>query len=87
MTYATLLWCNLRISESTNIAVWAMYRSQHGQRDSTIQLVNLLCEISAKRFSHLVIMGDLNFKEIDSDKLKTTEIEKHISSSCIPRRH
>ena len=63
------VWCNLRISESTNIVVGAMYRSPYGQRENTIQLVNLLLEISARRFSHSVIMGDFNFKEIDWDKL------------------
>ena len=50
------------------------------QRKNTIHLVNLLREISARRFSHLVIMGDFNFKEIDWDNLETNESENHISS-------
>ena len=57
-----------------------MYKSPHGHREKTTHLVNLLCEISARRFSYLVIMGDFNFKEIDWDKLETTESENHISS-------
>ena len=52
----------------------------HDQRENTIQLVNLLHEISARRFSHLVIMVDFNFKEIDWDNLEKSESKNHISS-------
>ena len=57
-----------------------MYRSPNGQRENITNLVNLLRKISSKRFSHLVIMGDFNFKEIDWNKLETTKSENHISS-------
>ena len=42
------VWCNLRISESINIVVGAMYRSPNGQRENITHLVNLLREISSK---------------------------------------
>ena len=53
------VWCNLRILDSTNIVVGAMYRSPNGQRENTTHLVNLLREISSRRFSHLVIMSEM----------------------------
>ena len=62
-----------------------MHRSPHGQHENTIQLANLLPEISARRFFHLVVMDDFYFKEVDWGNLETTKSENHISSFFLER--
>lgn len=43
-------------------------------------MVDLLKNVSREKFSHVLIMGDFNLKEIDWENYESTESENHIAS-------
>ena len=74
------VWCKIKISETSSLLVGGIYRSPNSQRENSLHLIDLFCQISNKRFSHVLIMGDFNFREINWENLESPENEKHISS-------
>ena len=74
------IWCKIKISDTSSLLVGGIYRSPNSQRENSLHLIDLLRQISNKRFSHVLIMGDFNFREINWENLESPENENHISS-------
>ena len=59
------LWVSIKLKGGDKLVVGCVYRSPSSDQTLVEQMCNLLCEISDTQPSHLVIMGDFNFPEID----------------------
>ena len=74
------IWCKIKISDTSSLLSGGIYRSPNSQRENSLHLIDLLCQINNKRLSHVLIMGDFNFREINWENLESPENENHISS-------
>ena len=74
-------WLRLRLLKcGDKILVGCIYRSPSSSRDNFNHLVELLRKISSSRYSHLLLMGDFNLREIDWNNCTTTVGEDHVAT-------
>ena len=59
------IWCKLSLTRGDNLLIGCIYRSPHSNADNNQNLHNLLKNMCAQKPSHILILGDFNFKEIN----------------------
>ena len=65
-SFQEALWINIKLKNKDKLLLGVVYRSPSGEGQlSTEALCALLETVHASRPSHLVIVGDFNYKEID----------------------
>ena len=77
---------SISFSNNTNLLVACLYRSESGSKKNNENLKKLLIEIDQMKFSHKLVVGDLNYKHIDWETWQThkSEIsEEHCFIKCI----
>ena len=74
------IWANINLKNQDSLLVVCLHRSPSSSRENFNKLTNVLYHVKSLRHSHLLLMGDLNFKEIDWVNQATTVSEDHIST-------
>lgn len=59
------LWVRIKLCGDDSLVIGGIYRSPSSEAHQTVELCNLLTDITRQNPSHLLIMGDFNFCEID----------------------
>ena len=74
------VWAKIKLNATDTLLVECIYRSPNSTRENTDLLFRLLRNVSKKKFSHILIMGDFNFKEVNWNECTTTVGEDHIAT-------
>ncbi len=59
------IWCTLKLKDNDKLLLGCIYRSPSTNNESTHSLCNLLQEVDEAKPSHMLIVGDFNYPEID----------------------
>lgn len=59
------IWVSMNLSGGNKLLVGCVYRSPSSSEENNRKLYDLITEAGERKYSHLVIMGDFNFKNID----------------------
>ena len=73
------LWCEVKLRGNDKLLIACIYRSEGGTSENNRSLNNLLKEATQKRYTHLLIMGDFNYKDIKWNQNWSTP---GLSESC-----
>ena len=64
------VWCSVRLKGADNLLVGCIYRSPgNSSKENNDNLNRLLLEVSNKNYSHILIAGDFNYKNIDWENM------------------
>ena len=64
-SFKDAIWCEIRLCRGDKLLVGCVYRSPNSTNDNNALLLELLKSATNGRHSHVVIMGDFNYPEID----------------------
>ena len=64
-SFKDAIWCEIRLCRGDKLLVGCVYRSPNSTNDNNALLLALLKSATNGRHSHVVIMGDFNYPEID----------------------
>ena len=70
------LFIAIKINKTEKFLVGCIYRSNSGTIENNLGLNRLLQKVTTLKYSHLLIVGDFNYKQIDWDTLTTNKGEK-----------
>ena len=65
--YQEYVWCKLSLVRGDKLLIGCIYRSPHSNADNNQNLQNMLRNVCAQKPSHVLFLGDFNFKEINWD--------------------
>ena len=82
-TYKEHVWCQLYLARGDKLLVCCIYRSPHSTVDNDFKLYDMFRNICAKKPSHILILGDFNFKEIDWENYSCNTNETHPAYNCL----
>jgi len=71
--YDRIVWCKVKSEDGIELLIGVCYNSNNGKifgNDTHLLLRQLLCEVSQY---HVLIMGDLNYPDIDWETLTATD--------------
>jgi len=69
-------WCTMSLNNCDRLIIGTVYRSPNLSDEQNTKLIRMMEEVSKMNSSHLLIMGDLNFPEIDWDnEISRTSID------------
>ena len=74
------VWAKIKLNATDTLLVGCIYCSPDSTRENTDLLSSLLRNVSKKKFSHILIMGDFNFNELYLNECTTTVGEDHIAT-------
>ena len=64
-SYDDAVWCEIRLHKGDKIIVGCIYRSPNSTRDNNKLLLDMLQKVNDGSYSHVIIMGDFNYPEIN----------------------
>lgn len=59
------VWCNVRLRSQDSLLVGVVYRSPNSDEQFDCQLNNAIREVTSMNCSHVLIVGDFNYLDID----------------------
>ena len=71
------VWCKLSLAKGDKLILGCIYRSPHSTVENITKLYDMLTSICASNPSHILILGDFNFKEINRDLFNCNVNETH----------
>ena len=74
------VWCKIKLQHNDMLFIGCIYRSPNCSLENTNELLSLFPSISKMGFSHILVVGDFNFKEINWKTNMSTVSENHIST-------
>ena len=72
--------CSIKLKEKDKLLICNVYRSPNSCQDNNKQLLQLLRNIHQQNYSHILITGDFNYKEINWGTNSTGANENHPAS-------
>ncbi|MEW8545737.1 MAG: endonuclease/exonuclease/phosphatase family protein, partial [Candidatus Thiodiazotropha sp.] len=78
--YEESVWCAVQLRGGDRLLVGCIYRSPNSPHENTRKLKELLYGAVGKKYSHLLIMGDFNFREIDWSRQRSSANIEHSST-------
>ncbi len=73
------IWCTIKLKDSDKLLIECIYRSPSTNNDNTQRLCNLRQEIDEINPSHLLIVGDFNFPEVNWSNYHLKAPQNHSS--------
>ena len=64
-SYDDAVWCEIRLHKGDKMIVGCIYRSPNSTRDNNKLLLDMLQKVNDGSYSHVIIMGDFNYPEIN----------------------
>ncbi len=77
------IWCKIKLRKNDNLVIGCVYKSPSCTAENVDNLTKTLKEITELNSSHLLIMGDFNFKEINWEHYMSTVGERHMSTQFL----
>ena len=77
------IWCEIRLLGEDKLLFGCIYRSPSSTDTSSKDLIKLINKACDVKYSHLLIVGDFNFSEIDWDTWTSSAGDNHGSSALI----
>lgn len=74
------VWCKIQLKESNTFLMGCIYRSPNCTFENSEHLRSLLRTVCQEKYSHVLIMGDFNHKEINWIENSTVVGENHVAS-------
>ena len=62
--YEENVWCEINLKGKDKLLIGCIYRSENGSNENNGKLNEMLKEASTKGYTHMLIMGDFNYKGI-----------------------
>ena len=59
------LWCRIKLKDQNEIVFGCIYRSPSSTSENLLYINRMLKSVIDQRFSHILIVGDFNMKEIN----------------------
>ena len=59
------VWCSVKLHNNDSLLVGSVYRSPNAPDSDNEKVMLMINEVMQTKHSHLLIMGDFNFPEID----------------------
>ena len=66
-TFEESIWCEGKLEGKDRLLIGCIYRSESGSNENNSKLRELIQKISKLSYSHILIMGDFNYKDIKWD--------------------
>ena len=63
-TFEESIWCEGKLEGNDRLLIGCIYRSESGTTENNNKLRELIWKISTLGYSHVLIMGDFNYKDI-----------------------
>ena len=76
-TLESSIWCQVKLNRKDTLLVGVCYRSPSSTDINNDALMEQLMLIDTMKVSHVLIMGDFNFKEIDWDNQSVKTSDNH----------
>ncbi len=77
------VWAKIKLIGNDSLLIGCIYKSPNCTRDMFEKLTTQLKLIKDQRYSHLLIMGDFNFKEINWSNYTTNVSEYHMATQFL----
>ena len=77
------VWCVIRLKDNDNLLIGCIYRSPNSSQENNDCLLHLIRAVCGRRSSHLLIMGDFKYSEVDWVSYTSSANESHGSSKLI----
>ncbi|MES9881396.1 MAG: reverse transcriptase domain-containing protein [Sedimenticola sp.] len=77
------VWCKIKLRNDDNLVIGCVYKSPSCTANNFNNLTKTLKKITELNSSHLLIMGDFNFKEINWENYMTTVGELHMATQFL----
>ena len=77
--YSDSVWCEVRLRNSDKLLVGCIYRSPSSTSDNNARLCQVVNSACTRWISHLMILGDFNYSEIDWDTWTSSGSVNHPS--------
>ncbi|MEW8544372.1 MAG: reverse transcriptase domain-containing protein, partial [Candidatus Thiodiazotropha sp.] len=74
------VWCKIQLRQASTLLMGCIYRSPSSTQENSEHLLSLLRNVRQEKYSHILIMGDFNHKEINWIDNSTIVGENHIAS-------
>lgn len=74
------IWCKIKLKDNDSLMIGCVYRSPSGPPDTYKNIDRMIKEACDMKSSHLLIMGDFNYKEINWENSTTSVSENHPAS-------
>ena len=81
--FSESVWCQINLKNNDKMIVGCIYRSPNSTIENNKELFHLLNSVNNKHFSHILIVGDFNCKEIDWRLQSTSVNENHVASQLL----
>ena len=78
--FSESMWCEVKLKGNDKILIGCIYRSPNSSNSNGVYLSDLIKDACNRRNSHLLIMGDFNYSEIDWKSWTSSAAESHGSS-------
>ena len=82
-SFSEQIWLRVRLSGNDVLQLGCIYRSPSSEDANSQQLCALLKEVMDAQASHLLIVGDFNFGDIDWETGRSSATETHMSHQFI----
>lgn len=74
---------SFKLKNNDKLVIGCIYRSPNSSYENNKELFDLMKSVKDTQPSHLLIMGDFNFKEVDWNRSCTTVNESHVLSKLL----
>ena len=81
--YEESVWAEVKLRDNDKLLIGVVYRSDSGSTANNIKLLRLMKDVSEKKYSHTLIMGDFNFSDINWSSWSTPHGEEHLESQFL----
>ena len=75
-----MVWIKIILYRQDSLLLGCIYRSPNSSIKSSLELTNIIEKVNKSGCSHLCILGDFNFKDIDWNLNISLASEKHVAS-------
>ena len=59
------IWCKIHLDETDQMLLGCIYRSPNSTTANSEQLTTLINKLHKEKYSHLLVVGDFNYREIN----------------------
>ena len=77
------VWCKIKLKNRDNLLIGCIYRSPNATDDNFQELKSLFYKCRDANFSHKLLIGDFNLKDINWCEMTTQVNEAHIASQFL----
>ena len=81
--FSDSVWCRLKLDKGDSLLIGCVYRSPSSSVENCINMNNVIYEAVKLRDTHLLIVGDFNYPEMDWEFRQTSESMQHNASIFI----